>query len=76
MADADALAQHIDLYHAAFAVLGDDALAELGQTFAKLGVGRLLVDQAALEAAALTGDLGRVQDQALVLGVLDRDRDE
>jgi hypothetical protein len=54
----------------------DHALAELGQAFAQLGVRGLLVDQAALEPAALARDFRRRQHEALIFGHLDRDRHE
>ena len=76
MIDADAPLEHVELDYAPFAGFGDDSLAELGQALARLGVRGLFVNQAALEAATLSRHLGWIENQALVFGVLDRDRNK
>ena len=71
--DAHALAQDVDVADAAHALGRRDALAGARQHLGGLDVVGVLVDEAALEAAALARDLRRVEREVLILRHLDRD---
>ena len=64
----------VGFQHGALSVRGAHHAARLGGQAVQILVALLLVGQAAHQAAAGAGDLGRVQAQALLLGHLDGDR--
>src|SRR3954471_2210159 len=74
--DPDASAQHVEIANAADTLGRGHPLAHLGERRRGLDVGRVLVDEAALEPTALPRHLGGRHRQVLVLGHLDRYRGE
>ena len=64
----DALVEDVDAHDFLFAERGGDDLSFLRESLAALDVELVLIAQAAHQAAARAGDLGRVERQPLILG--------
>lgn len=73
-AECEGAGQDIEFVDDAVNAGGLDPLAALGKGFAQAAVGLVFIIQATEQAAALAGDLARVECQVLLLGHLDRHR--
>ena len=67
------LIDDVDTDHEGLALIEIDGLAGFGQVLDQVGIGLLLIGQAAFELAAQPGYLGGIQRHVLVLSHLDRD---